>query len=111
MQQRSLPNGWQSFKLASRFFPRACMNPTVLAPRPLNVTETVDRTLSTSTDLKKESTVLVHVYRNTEYSLLQYFKNNTEERVVMPAPGASLKGAQAYLSRWGLAQPKPRTLH
>jgi len=22
----------------------------------------------------------------------------------MPAPGASLKGAQAYLSRWGLAQ-------
>ena len=85
------------------------MNPTVLAPRPLNVTETVDRTLSH--DLKKESTVLVHVYRNTEYSLLQYFKNGTEERVVMPAPGASLKGAQAYLSRWGLAQPKPRTLH
>eukprot|EP01044_Picomonas_judraskeda_P008120 COSAG03_NODE_907_length_5395_cov_22.136707_8_plen_55_part_00 len=37
--------------------------------------------------------------------------NNTEERVVMPAPGASLKGVQAYLSRWGLAQPKPRTLH
>ena len=29
----------------------------------------------------------------------------------MPAPGASLKGVQAYLSRWGLAQPKPRTLH
>ena len=37
--------------------------------------------------------------------------DNTEERVVMPAPGASLKGVQAYLSRWGLAQPKPRTLH
>ena len=37
--------------------------------------------------------------------------NITEERVVMPAPGASLKGVQAYLSRWGLAQPKPRTLH
>ena len=37
--------------------------------------------------------------------------NNTEERVVMPAPGASLKGVQAYLSRWGLAQPRPRTLH
>ena len=29
----------------------------------------------------------------------------------MPAPGASLKGVQAYLSRWGLAQPRPRTLH
>ena len=29
----------------------------------------------------------------------------------MPAPGASLKGLQAYLSRWGLAQPRPRTLH
>ena len=36
--------------------------------------------------------------------------NNTEERVVMPAPGASLKGVQAYLSRWGLAQPKPMLL-
>ena len=37
--------------------------------------------------------------------------NNTEDWVVMPAPGASLKGVQAYLSRWGLAQPRPRTLH
>ena len=37
--------------------------------------------------------------------------DNTEERVVMPAPGASLKGVRAYLSRWGLAQPRPRTLH
>ena len=25
----------------------------------------------------------------------------------MPAPGASLKGVQAYLGRWGLAQPQP----
>ena len=37
--------------------------------------------------------------------------DNTEERVVMPAPGASLKDVQAYLGRWGLAQPRPRTLH
>ena len=29
----------------------------------------------------------------------------------MPAPGAPLKRVQAYLSRWGLAQPRPRTLH
>ena len=27
--------------------------------------------------------------------------------VVMPAPGASLEGVQAYLGRWGLAQPQP----
>ena len=26
----------------------------------------------------------------------------------MPAPGASLKGVQAYLGRWGLAQPQPK---
>ena len=25
----------------------------------------------------------------------------------MPAPGAPLKGVQAYLGRWGLAQPQP----
>ena len=34
-----------------------------------------------------------------------------EDWVVAPAPGAPLKGVHAYLSRWGLAQPKPRTLH
>ena len=32
---------------------------------------------------------------------------NTEDWAVAPAPGAPLKGVQAYLSRWGLAQPKP----
>ena len=33
-----------------------------------------------------------------------------EDWVVAPAPGAPLKGVHAYLSRWGLAQPRRERL-
>ena len=43
-----------------------------------------------------------------QHSLLVFLQNLKQIYIeCTPAPGAPLKGVQAYLSRWGLAQPQP----